>query len=403
MGFESEHLADRPAAAGFPKVALLTGGGDRPYALGLAMGLARMGVILDFIGSDFLRNQELERLPTVRFLNLRGDMSADASAFAKALRVARYYARLLWYAATSDAGVFHLLWNNRFEFLDRTVLMLFYRLLGKRMIMTVHNVNAAQRDGSDSAWNRWSLRVQYRLCEHLFVHTASMARALQDEFGVEAGRVTVIPFGINQTVPSTDLGMREARGRLALPGDGKVLLFFGNIAPYKGLEYLVEAMALLERRVPDVVLVVAGRPKGAETYWTKLDSRVDALGLRDRVLCHIEYIPDEAIEVYFKAADAFVLPYKEVFQSGVLFLGFNFGVPAIVTRVGELEEDVQEGVNGCLCEPADARSLADAIERFYLGRLHAEGAAGRAAIRDAAIRRHSWAGIVSVIGDVYRG
>ena len=67
--------------------------------------------------------------------------------------------------------IFHILWNNKFEFFDRTLLMLYYKLLGKKIVFTAHNVNIRKRDGNDSWLNRFSLKIQYQLVDHIFVHT----------------------------------------------------------------------------------------------------------------------------------------------------------------------------------------------------------------------------------------
>src|SRR5688572_16098796 len=132
------------------RIALLTGGGDKPYAIGLATSLSARRVSIDFIGSNDLDVPEMRVLPGVQFLNLRGDVTPTAPIIRKVMRVLVYYVRLIKYALTAKASVFHVLWNNKFEFFDRTLLMLLYRVLGKRIVLTIHNVNIAQRDGGDS-------------------------------------------------------------------------------------------------------------------------------------------------------------------------------------------------------------------------------------------------------------
>src|SRR5215831_15172427 len=97
------------------EIALLTGGGDRPYAYGLAKALACKGVRLDFIGSDDLDSLELRNAPTLTFLNLRGNQQSDSRFTEKISRVVRYYCRLLRYALVARPGVFHILWNNKFQ------------------------------------------------------------------------------------------------------------------------------------------------------------------------------------------------------------------------------------------------------------------------------------------------
>src|SRR5689334_11516376 len=77
------------------------------------------------------------------------------------VRILSYYFKLLRYAATAKPRTFHILWNNKVLHFDRTLLMFYYRLLGKRLVLTVHNVNAAKRDNRDSAFNRFTLRIQY--------------------------------------------------------------------------------------------------------------------------------------------------------------------------------------------------------------------------------------------------
>jgi glycosyltransferase involved in cell wall biosynthesis len=385
-------------------VALLTGGGDKPYALGMAGALIAQGTSLDFIGSDEVNGPQLHDNPRVNFLNLRGDQSPNASRLNKLLRITRYYLRLLRYAATARPRVFHVLWNNKFELLDRTVLMLYYRLLGKRVLLTAHNVNAGKRDGKDTAVNRLSLKIQYGLSDHIFVHTEKMKCELMAEFGTPAAKVTVIPFGINNTVPNTEkLSTAEAKRTLGLNGHDKALLFFGNIAPYKGLQYLVAAFEEVAKRDEDYRLIVAGVVKDCDDYWREVQEAIKRNGAHARVIERIEYIPDEAVELYFKAADVLILPYTHIFQSGVLFLGYSFGLPVIAADVGSLREEIVEGRTGFVCRPRDALSLAGAIERYFASELYHQLGERRLQIRDYANERYSWTKIGQITKQVYAG
>jgi glycosyltransferase involved in cell wall biosynthesis len=384
------------------EVAILTGGRDRPYALGLADALIAEELTFDFIGSDELASPDLERSPQVRVLNLRGDVSSQASLPAKVLRIASYYAKLIRYAATAEPKVFHILWNNRVEFFDRTFLLLYYRLLGKRVLHTVHNVNIRRRDGKDSWLNRSTLRAQYRLTDHLFVHTQQMKRELIEEFGVAPLKISVIPFGINDTVPKSVLTKDAARERLGISNTERVILFFGNIAPYKGVEYLVEACARASEVVPELKLIIAGRIKNAESYWRGIRRRVEELGLSGCILERIEFVPDAEAEIYFKAADVLALPYTHVFQSGVLFLSYSFGLPVIASDVGSLREDIIEGETGFVCAPRDSEDLGNQIRRYFDSDLYRSLESRRDSIRRFAMERYSWAKVGAILKDVYR-
>lgn len=403
-----------------PKVALLTAGRDKPYALGMASAVVSQGLSFDFIGSDEVDAPELHRNPCVCFLNLRGDQRVDAGLVQKMTRVLTYYFRLIRYATTAQPGIFHILWNNKFEFFDRTLLMAFYRLLGKRIVFTAHNVNAGIRDENDSFLNRLSLKIQYKLSDHVFVHTEKMKAELVSGFGVPPGKVTVIPFGINNTVPNTALTPADARRRVGVGTGDKTLLFFGNIAPYKGLEYLIMAFAELQKvegrgpkaehgtptsdvRPPtsEYRLVIAGKPKGCEDYWSRIQQMISSSGISERIIQRIEYIPDEQTELYFKAADVLVLPYTHIFQSGVLFLGYSFGLPVLAADVGSLKEEIIEGKTGFVFRPQDSSDLAVTIEKYFASDLYRDLDVKRQTIRDHANERYSWSKVAAITMKVY--
>ena len=383
------------------RVALLTGGGDKPYALGMAAALTSVGIHVDFVGSDDLSVPELLANPRLNFLNLRGDQREDASTKAKVLRVLKYYARLIGYAAKAKPKLFHILWNNKFQLFDCTLLMLYYKLLSKRVIFTAHNVNAGKRDQNDSWLNRISLKVQYSLCDHVFVHTDGMKSEMTSEFRIPERKVSVIPFGINNTVQSTSLSSAEAKRQLGTSGDDRAVLFFGNIAPYKGLEYLISAFAELLNKDRSYRLIIVGKPKGSEGYWKQIHQRIARSGIRDRVIERIEYIPDEETELFFKAADVLILPYTRVFQSGVLFLGYSFGLPAIASDVGTLKEEIIEGQTGFVFKPQDSSDLASKIDKYFRSELFRDLETRRAEIKAYANERYSWDKVAAVTTSVY--
>ena len=382
-------------------VTLLTGGGDKPYALGLTAALTSAGVIVDFIGSDDHVVRELLANPRVNFHNLRGAQRPQVSRVTKVLRVLNYYFRLICYAAKAKPAIFHILWNNKIEIFDRTLLMLYYKLLGKCLILTSHNVDKSKRDGGQSFLNRFSLRWQYRLSDHIFVHTEKMKTELVTEFGVAKEKVSVIPFGINNTVPNTSLSTANAKQQLGINKDEKTLLFFGNIAPYKGLEYLVSAFTELSKECFNYRLIIAGSVKNCQTYWRAVEQSIILSGVGERIIRKIEYVPDEDTEIYFKAADVLVLPYTYIFQSGVLFLGYSFGLPAIASNTGSMQEDVIQGKTGFIHEAKNADALAEAIRVYFRSDIYRNLAGTRRDIREYANKRYCWGRAAEIITRAY--
>jgi D-inositol-3-phosphate glycosyltransferase len=382
----------RSGAGDGVEVSLLTGGSDRPYVYGLTDALLSKNATLDIIGSDELNDPEICNKPGVNFLNLRGDQRPGANFRTKISRITSYYSKLIRYAATAKPRIFHILWNNKFETFDRTLLMLYYKLLGKKIVLTAHNVNIAARDHNDSAFNRLTLRIQYRLADHIFVHTEMMKSELVQAFGVQETRVTVIPFGINNSVPNTDLTPSEARKKLDIRCDEKTILFFGRIKPYKGLEYLMAASRRLPAKHDDYRLLVVGSldTLNGEQYNNAIREaiRADVPGVR--TLLRAEFVPDNDIEIYFKAADVLVLPYTDIYQSGVLFLAHSFGLPVLAADVGSLRDDIVEEKTGFVFRPQDAVDLARTIEQYFTSDLYADLDGRRPQIKDYTKERHSW-------------
>ena len=384
-------------------VALLTGGSDRPYVFGLVTELVSKGIALDLIGSDELDFPEFRRAPGVKFFNLRSSQRLNAGFLRKAFGICAYYARLMRYAATAKPRLFHVLWNNKFELFDRTLLILYYKILGKKVVLTAHNVNLARRDSKEDTFlNRVTLGIQYRLADHTFVHTQDMQRELTEGFGVQKSKVSVIPFGINNQVPNTSLSPSEAKSRLGIRAAEKTVLFFGKIRPYKGLEYLADAFLQLAKKNEDYRMIVAGRPgRGCEGYWDAIQEQVRGYVQEGRVLIKADFIPDDEVEVYFKAADVLVLPYRNIYQSGVLFLGYSFGLPTLAANVGALQDDIVEGETGSVFKPEDPTALAEAIERYFASDLYKDLSRRREGIRSFATQRHSWDVVGQITTSVY--
>lgn len=386
-------------------VSLLTGGSDKPYVFGLATELSSKGVMLDLIASDELDSPEFRGIPRLRFLKLRGDQNPHVSLWKKTVRILNYYLKLIRYAAVAKPKIFHILWNNKFLHFDRTLLTYYYKLLGKRVVLTVHNVNTEKRDNKDSALNRFTLRIQYGLADHLFVHTEKMKQELISEFGVQAARISVIPLGINNFAPQTDLSPAEAKRGLGIRESEKAILFFGRITPYKGLEILVEAFQKGLPPADNYRLIIAGRPEETTEgeYWVPIREALREDIRKGRVLLRAEHIPDAETEVYFKAADVLALPYRDIYQSGILFLGYSFGLPSLAANVGSLKDEMVEGRTGFLFKPEDPTDLARVIERYFASDLYRDLSQRRPEIQDYARKGHDWNIVGQATIDVYNG
>jgi D-inositol-3-phosphate glycosyltransferase len=389
------------------RIALLTGGNDPPYVLPFAASLAGRGIQVDFIGNDEMAMADQIRNKNIRYFDLRGNMSEDASLLQKIVRIIRYYFALLNYAARTETRIFHIQWLNKFELFDRSMLNLFYKVMGKRLVFTAHNVNAGTRDRNDGILNRLSLWVMYRLMDHIFVHTTKMKTELCKQFHVPDSKVTIIPFGLNIQVPASGVSSIRAREALGIKSTSKILLFFGQIAPYKGLDTLLNAFKdivnIAANDGDDIFLVIAGKiKKGFEQYWSEVEHLIRQNALNDRIIRFIGFIPDSQVENFFAACDVVILPYRNVYQTGVLFLAYRFGVPVVATDVGNFREDILDGITGFVCLGDDSEAISTGIRKFFSSNLYHNAELTRARIREYAERKYSWNIVGQRTEGVYR-
>lgn len=169
------------------------------------------------------------------------------------------------------------------------------------------------------------------------------------------------------------LDKTQAKQYLGIPKEQSIILFFGFIRKYKGLDLLLEAMALLKEEAhshPEMVvpkLLVAGEFYDAEARYL---SQIDQLGIRDLLILKTDFIADDQVRYYLSAVDFVIQPYKNATQSGVTPLAYHFEKPMLVTNVGGLAELVPNNQVGIVVEP-NVKAIAEGIKNLYaLGENH---------------------------------
>lgn len=232
------------------------------------------------------------------------------------------------------------------------------RLLRRRGIPSsavVHNALPHERRPGDRLLGRYFLRA----CRSF----VAMSSAVENDIRNLVPGASVVRVGhpvydaYGEAVPSS-----LARSRLALSENAPVLLFFGFVRPYKGLDVLLRALPAVLRALPETRLVVAGECYDDESQYRSLTAE---LGLSESVLFHTRYIPTEEVATYFCAADLVVQPYRSATQSGVAQIAFHFGKPMVLTDVGGLAETIAHGRAGLVVPPEDPAALGEAIVRFF--------------------------------------
>jgi D-inositol-3-phosphate glycosyltransferase len=257
----------------------------------------------------------------------------------------------------------------------------FIKLLHRVGIPAIYTAHDVEPHTTASADDRVELQKLYEAAAKIIVHAENNKRELLSVFAIDAPKVAVIPHGsYDFLLPHEPLTKEAARERVGVPRGKKVILFFGLIKRYKGLEYLVDAFEEVRGKVKDAFLLIvgdvyAGDPEG-HRYYTQM---IDGLRGRADVLCVASYVPVEAVGQYLSAADVVVLPYTRTYHSGVLLAAYAAGRPVVVTDTGGLSEVVEEGRSGLVVPPKDPKALANGMINILSdpGRLNAMGERAR--------------------------
>ena len=163
------------------------------------------------------------------------------------------------------------------------------------------------------------------------------------------------------------ISKQQARKNLAIENDQKIILFFGFIRKYKGLDILLDAMAILKPAMPDLKLLIAGEYYDDPKIY---EQQIQRLSLQNNLILRTGFIPDSEIKNYLCAADVVVQPYRNATQSGVTPLAYHFEIPMIVTDVGALADMVPDGKAGLVAEPTAASIAEKIVQYFKTGESH---------------------------------
>ncbi len=257
------------------------------------------------------------------------------------------------------------------------------RAQGTEVVYLCHNVLPHEA----KPWDRALARVAYTVPNRFVVHAQSEATRLRSI--VPRAEVSVHPHPLYDLfVPAEPISRQAARATLGVR-EPRVVLFFGLIRPYKGVDVLLDAL----RDIPadqGIRTIIAGECyDDPEPYRAQLAKH----GLADRVTLEMRYIPNDEVGTFMAAADVVVLPYRNASQSGIVQIAYACGRPVITTRVGGLPDVVEEGVTGLLVPPSDPPALAAALRRFFDEGL---GPRLEAGVEEAS-RRFTWASMVETL------
>jgi len=269
------------------------------------------------------------------------------------------------------------------------------KLIRIKLAHTVHDVTPLNENKLD---HFFSLLV-YKSADLLFVHSNSNKRVLAQQIKLNEDKIKVVPHGDFDTyIPDRVITKLEARRFFSLIQEQNVILFFGAIKEYKGVDILLNSLFLTSKKINNLVLIIAGSPDPIELKfeYRKIISR---LPKEINIIFHDGFIPNADIEKYFIASDVVVLPYRRISHSGVLHLAYSFGRPVIATNVGDFEETIEEGKSGFLLSSNGEKNLSEKIIQAFSDKQKLEEMGKYA--RHLSETKYSWKSSAELMKPIY--
>ncbi len=232
------------------------------------------------------------------------------------------------------------------------------------LVVTIHDPRHHAGDAASAKTPQWVIDYGFRCADQVIVHGQHLVNEVVTHLGIAPDRIHVIPH--------VAMGNTAAAASTRFPEDHNLVLFFGRIWDYKGLDYLIRAQPLISRELPQLKIMIAGAGADFQRYR-------DLMQDPKKFIVHNEWISDEQRAEFFQRAALVVLPYIEATQSGVVPVASTFAKPVVASRVGALPDCIEHGRTGLLVPPADVRALAEAIVTLMSDaeRRHAMGAAAK--------------------------
>ena len=318
-----------------------------PYCLSLVTALHhKIGIVFHNFSSLY----PVWLHPT-REVQADHSISVTESSSLKICNDLTWYNPISWIQAgfKNNTDLFHAQWWSVPPAPALLIMCLFAKIRRIPVVVTAHNITPHER----STLFKWLSRLVFGLAEHLVVHTLHNKRTMMEKYGIPSKKIAVIPHG-----PLTVFtrGKDDLRKQYRIHKNEHVLLFFGAIRPYKGLDILLEALALVQNHIR-IKLIIAG---SLWESWDKYQAIIDKHDLKPNIIDLTGYVPADMVGSLFDATDLLVLPYSHFeSQSGVGSAAIAFKVPMIVTQTGGLPDLVKDPA--CIIPKADSIILAQRI------------------------------------------
>ena len=344
------------------------GGSFHFYTFGQCIGLTNAGFQLSLYTNNKTDNPNFKG---VQFYSFYNNLFSSRYKWISGLRWISGTLKSVLHARLHGISVFH------FHIFYTNILILFNLLLVKllfgKVVLTVHDVTSF----ADANESTIISKFIYKLTDIVLTHNAFSKNEIIKVTSILSSNIYIIPHGNYTPFISIQNDKNNSKQKLNLPNDSTILLFFGMIKKVKGLEILLEAFKKVVDTNSDIILLIAGKPW--ENDFAEYQKIIDRNSLSKNIILHTKFIPHEDVEHYYCASDLVVLPYKKIYQSGVLMMTLSYERPAIVSNLPPFMEVISDNENGFLFETENPNDLSNKLieilaDKKNLERVRKKGA-----------------------------
>ena len=329
-------------------------GGMDYYTNGFCTGLVNSGVDVTLYTCE--KTGCLNNPPFAVFCEYNQIFGSD-SKLLRGLRYIKGTIRSVYKSVASGTKIchFHFFHVGALEFFN----IIWSKLLGIKVVITVHDVEAFVAELSKP----YAAKICYMLSDRIIAHNNWIANELKSKFNISSQKISIIPHGNFINYIGIVPNKVDARKRLKIKKNSKAILFFGQIKKVKGLDLLLKAMPEVIKKHPDILLIIAG--KEWKDDYSIYKHIIDQYDLNSYCIEKIQYIPNKDVPFYYAAADLVVLPYRQIYQSGVLIMAMSYGKPVLASNLEGMKEIISDNETGFLFESGKVNSLSNRLVEIF--------------------------------------
>lgn len=360
---------------------------NNKYTFSLARGLAKQKIDVRVCG---ISTDDISAYKDIPFVGCFEPYSNINGLLNKAKSYLKSWGRVLAYCKSEKIEIVHVQW-----YILSPVDLLYHKKLqrmGVRVVSTIHDLIPFDKKFYDHFFHK----KIYQNANWIVSQAIANESRLIGEFKVSKEKISYIPHGHYMEYMET-ASRDESCSYLNLDPERKLVLFFGQIKCVKGVDVLIDAINIVKEKHPEVLCVIAG--KVWKDNFSAYEEQIKKNELENHIRTDIRFIPDSEMKYYFNATDVVVLPYREIYQSGVILLACAYEKPVVATKTGEFMTVIQDKKTGQLVPPGDSHALAESIS-WVIGHPAEANRMARDCKADISVRL-SWDKIAADIKQVY--